>query len=173
MNNKIAKEIVLPYINRQPFVSGKVYNAQDALFHAAILAYIDENDADGLESFLAKYKSLPVINGGEILTDAIIKQGGCAQCPVITQECYCKSPNDAVIVVLLEDGRFDPTFRNGLPLLLAVRQNNSQLVDTLLDDDRVDPAANDNAARKLAAKLGHENILQRLVDDVRTHYILE
>lgn len=104
-----------------------------------LLTYIRNQDCDGLESYLRTHQSVSIPRAGQILLYAIERQGGCAQCPVIDESCQCTSHNDPCIVVLLEDGRFDPNYANGLPLALAILNNNWRVLETLLDDDRTEP----------------------------------
>lgn len=136
---------------------------------AALLSYINNGDCNGLENYLRLHRTKSVPQAGQILLYAINKQGGCPQCPVVDESCQCTSRNDPCIVVLLEDGRFDPNYGNGLPLILAILNNNWRVVETLLDDDRTEPGVRSGGLVEFAAELGHWNLYQRLLDDGRIH----
>ena len=178
VTREVLRDILLAVDCQVPATSNPVYTEflsiiEELLLEIQIRNYISLNDAEGLEELFQEHADIPLTSAGELLLEAIAAQGGCTQCPVIHESCVCSSANDGIIVVMLEDPRFDSMYLNGAPLIQAVRQNNSRVVETLLDSDEIDPAAQNNAALKLATFRGYFNIVTRLNDDVRTHYIPE
>ena len=176
ISRKLLQDILIYSEFQAPIGTGSAYEESTSIVEQILLDIQISNDIilnspTELEQLLRDYPKTPIPTAGKLLLQAIKSLGGCVNCPVIDKSCKCTSANDGIIVVLLDDIRFDPMYHSGTPLITAVSQNNSRIVETLLDQDTLDPAAQDNAAVKLAKSRGYSNILQLLNDDVRTHYI--
>jgi ankyrin repeat protein len=75
---------------------------------------------------------------------------------------------DAVVQILLDDGRLDPADKNEL-LRWAAENGLTELVKRLLKDPQVNPAGHNNRVIGWAAQNGHDEIVALLLEDTRVN----
>ena len=76
--------------------------------------------------------------------------------------------NTAIVQILLEDGRADPTALYSATLRNAARNGHTDIVKLLLEDGRADPTAQDSYALQIAADEGHTAMVKLFLEDGRS-----
>ncbi len=82
---------------------------------------------------------------------------------------YCSAfeGNSDVLQLLLEDGRFNPSYGNNIAIRYAAEHGHEKCVQLLLNDRRVDPAALTGCPVKAAYRNGHHRCVELLLKDDR------
>jgi hypothetical protein len=73
----------------------------------------------------------------------------------------------AVVNLLLQDPRVDPSVRDNEAIIYASKYDNSAVVALLLQDPRVDPSAQNNCAIRWTSIYGYLAIFNMLIHDPR------
>jgi ankyrin repeat protein len=79
----------------------------------------------------------------------------------------CKRGFIEVVVLILKDGRIDPSFDNNEAFIEACKQSNLRIVELLLNDKRVDPSISDYAGLKNAILSKNTKVYKLLLRDTR------
>ena len=104
--------------------------------------------------------------GGKVrMVKALMRRGVEPKGYNLVLACMFGAPE--VVVTLLEDGRVDPGWNGGSPILAAVKAGFIHVIRLLLEDERVDPAVDNNGAIRLAAQHGRTEVVQVLLGDAR------
>lgn len=74
---------------------------------------------------------------------------------------------EAMLSILLEDKRIDPSVSRSWPLIYAASRGSTESANRLLDDPRTNPGDKNNSAIRWASKMGHDDIIKLLLKDKR------